>query len=78
MLERAREQLVSTPRTLPNGAPACGNTMGKGESCAAEVTEREHADRMAQVVVAASSTVFARVRVEQAAQSFAAITRSSR
>ncbi|MBA3463130.1 MAG: hypothetical protein H0T46_24450 [Deltaproteobacteria bacterium] len=42
---------LATPRTLPSGAPACGNTMGKGgygDDCTAEERAAWRAERLRQ------------------------------
>jgi hypothetical protein len=42
---------LASPRTLPSGAPACGNTMGKGgygDGCTAEERAAWRAERLAQ------------------------------
>lgn len=42
---------LATPRTLPSGAPACGNTMGKGgydDDCTDEERAQWRAERLRQ------------------------------
>ena len=42
---------LATPRTLPSGAPACGNTMGKGgyqDDCTPEQRAEWRAERLRQ------------------------------
>jgi len=62
---RVRE-FVTTPRRLASGAPACGNTMGKGppDPCTEERAAAEQAERFAdlQAAIRLHDTAQARVR----------------
>jgi len=60
-------QFIMTPRRLANGAPACGNTMGKGdpEPCTQAIADQEHANRLANMTVAIKLRRDARASVEE-------------
>jgi hypothetical protein len=61
---------LATPRTLRTGAPACGNTMGKGgykDDCTAEARaaqrEEKAAEESVKAVVEKADTVIQAVRL---------------
>lgn len=69
--KEAKHQLASQPRTLPNGAPACGNTGGKAPACTAERAEKLHEFRVDRARYAAAEVLRARQRVHEATRKLA-------
>lgn len=59
--------LVDSPRTLANGAPACGNTGGKKmKPCTVEVADRTYDQRIQRLVRASVQIGKARARIVEA------------
>lgn len=75
---RALEALTTTPRTLANGAPACGNTMG-GKSapppCTAERADELHQHRVDTAARAVADATAARAKLRALKQP---VTRGAR
>jgi len=46
---------LASPRTLPSGAPACGNTMGKIDCVTPELAAKREAEDRAQQEAAAAT-----------------------
>jgi len=60
----AVKKFISTPRRLPNGAPAC-ETTAPGP-CTAALADQQHADRLAQLKNATKRRRLAKARVHEA------------
>jgi hypothetical protein len=69
--------LAAQPRSLPNGAPACGNTGGKAPKCTAEMADELFKQRMTQITNASASVMKARVRVHEATRTFATLSKTA-
>ncbi|MGE0398322.1 MAG: hypothetical protein AB7T06_16580 [Kofleriaceae bacterium] len=67
----AKQQLIASPRTLPNGAPACGNTGGKAPPCTADIANELHEQRIARVREAEKAVKLARARLHEATRKVA-------
>lgn len=68
--KRARHQLASQPRTLPNGAPACGN-VGTKAPCTVERAKRLYEIRITRAREAEEAVARAREKVHEATRRFA-------
>lgn len=66
--DEAQHALAVTPRTLPSGAPACGNTGGKAPACTAEMAEDMYQMRVERLVATEAWVERARLAVHEATQ----------
>lgn len=72
--------VLTTPRRLANGAPACGNMLSKDSpaTCTEEVADIQDQERRTSMKHAFAATRNARVRVHEAEQKLAAVAPTSR
>ncbi len=72
-------ELAAQPRTLPNGAPACGNTLGKVQrECTPAIADKEFDERVERLRFASARVKQARSRVHEATQQLASAPRYGR
>jgi hypothetical protein len=67
----AKAALASQPRTLPNGAPACGNTGGKAPECTAEMAQSMYEARIQRARAAETMVQVARKKLHEATREVA-------